>query len=103
MSSDKSYSFNDKSDCDDSDCVSSGTYSFHAFSLRFDDSVVSIRGLGSGVFVPTVVESKCGIFKFYMFELIRDKSKVVRLVKMSGKGFHQIIRTFNGKVADDSV
>ena len=52
----------DKPDDDGSDSGSSGTYSFHAFYLRFDDSADSISGLGSDIFVPTVVGSKCDIF-----------------------------------------
>ena len=45
--------------------------------LRLDVYVGSVRGLGSGAFVPTGVESKCGIFVFVMFVLIGVESKGV--------------------------
>ena len=35
-----------------------------AFPLRFDDSVGRVSGLGSGVFSPTGVDSKCDVFLF---------------------------------------
>ena len=62
LSSDEPDSLDDESDDDGSDSRSSGTYYFTAFSLNFDHSVGSVRGLGSGIFVPTGVESKCDIF-----------------------------------------
>ena len=52
LSSDESYSLDDKSDDDGYVSESSGTYSFYAF-LRFDDSISSVSDLGSRVFVPT--------------------------------------------------
>ena len=57
----------DKSDDDGYDSGFSGTYSFTTFSLRFENSVGRVSGLGSGVFVPTGVESKCDIFAFVVF------------------------------------
>ena len=56
--SEKSDSFYDESDLDGSDSRSFGTCNFPAFSLRFDDSVALVSGFGSGLFVPTGVESK---------------------------------------------
>ena len=53
LSSEESDSLNDESENVRSDSGSSGTYSFTAFSLRFDDSVGRVSGLGSGIFVPT--------------------------------------------------
>ena len=64
MSSDESDSLNDESDNDGSDSGSSGTYSFPNFSLRFDDFVGRVCGLGYVVFVTTGVKSKCDIFTF---------------------------------------
>ena len=57
-SSDESDSLDDESDKLGSDCVSSGTYYFHAFSLRFYDSIGSVSVLRYGIFLPTGVESK---------------------------------------------
>ena len=42
-------------------------YSFPAFSLCFDDFVGSVSVSGSGIFVPTGVDSKCDIFAFFVF------------------------------------
>ena len=55
---------------------------FFAPSLRFDDSLGRVSGLGPGVFVPTVVESKCDIFAFVMFVPIGVESKGVQLIEM---------------------
>ena len=38
-----------------------------SFSLNFDHSIGSVSGLGSGVFVPTGVESKCDVLTFVVF------------------------------------
>ena len=54
---------------------------FTLFSLRFDNSIGRVSGLGSGVFIPTGVESKCDIFVFVMFVPIRVESKGGRLVE----------------------
>ena len=72
----------DESDDDGSDSGSSGTYYFCAFSLRFDDYVGSVSGLGSGIFVPTGFDSKCYIFEFVVFVPIGVESKVGRLIEM---------------------
>ena len=82
LSSDEAYSLNDESDDDGSDSGSSGTYSFCAFSLRFDDSVGSVCGLGFGVFVPTGVKSKCDIFAFVVFVPIGVEPKGGQLIEM---------------------
>ena len=50
-------------------------YSFCDFSFRFDDSVGSGSGLGSGVFVPTGFDSKYDIFAFDLFVPIGVRSK----------------------------
>ena len=60
LSSDESDSLYDESDELGSDSGSSGTYSFHAFSLRFDESIGIVSVLGSEVFAPTGFESKVG-------------------------------------------
>ena len=78
----KSDSINDESDDDGSDSVSYGMYSFPAFPIHFEDSIVSVCGLESGVFVPTGVESKCDILAFFMFVPIGVKSIGGRLIKM---------------------
>ena len=67
LSSDQSYLFDDESDNDGSESGSSGMCSFPDFSLRFDDTIGCVSGLGSDIFVPTGVESKCDIFSFVMF------------------------------------
>ena len=67
MSSDKSYFLDDESGELGSDSRSSGTYSFRAFSLRFDESVGIVSVLGSDVFVPTGVNSKGDIFLYDIF------------------------------------
>ena len=46
---------------------------FSQFSLRFEDSVVSVSGLGSGVFVPT--GAKSFFFEIVVFAPIRVKPK----------------------------
>ena len=58
MSLDESDSLNDESYDDGSDSGFSSTYSFPAFSLCFDDSVVRVSDFGSGVFVPKGVDPK---------------------------------------------
>ena len=55
---------NDDSNDDGSVSGSSDTCNF---PFRFDDSVGRVSGVGSGVFVPTVVESKCDIVMLVMF------------------------------------
>ena len=82
MSSYQSDSFDDESDGDGSDSGSSGTYSFCAFSLRFDDSVGSVNGLGSGIFLPTGVNSKSDIFAFYVFVPTGVEYRGGRLIEM---------------------
>ena len=62
LSSYESYLLDYKSGGDGFDSGFSGTYYLCTFSLRFEDYVGSVSGLGFGVFVPTGVESKCDIF-----------------------------------------
>ena len=45
------------------------------------DSVGCVSGLGSSVFVPTGVDSKCCIFAFVVFVPIGVKSEGVQLIK----------------------
>ena len=59
LSSDKSDSLDDESNGDGSDSGFSGTYSFSDFYLCLENSVGRISVLGSGVFVPIGVDSKC--------------------------------------------
>ena len=73
LSLNKSYSLNNESDELGSDSGSSGTYYFCAFSLIFDEFVVSV--LGSDVFSPIGFVSKDGIFLSKTFVPKRVKSK----------------------------
>ena len=82
LSSDESDKLDDKSDNDGSDSRSSGTHCFLYFSLRFENSVVCISGLWSGVFVPIGFEYKCDIFGFVVFVTIGVKPKDGRLIKI---------------------
>ena len=75
LSSDELDFLNDESDNDGYESGSSGSYSFHAFSLRFDNSFGSFSGLRSEVFVPTGVDPKCDIFAFDVFLPTGGKSK----------------------------
>ena len=59
LSSDKSDSLDDESNDYGSDSGSSGMYYFPVFYFHFDDSVGRVSVLGSGIFIPIVVESKC--------------------------------------------
>ena len=79
---DESYYLDDKSNNDGSNSGSSGTYSFCAFYLRFDIYFVSISSLGSGVFIPAGVKSKCDSFAFVVFVPIGVKSKVGRPIEI---------------------
>ena len=56
---------------------------FHFF-FAFYDSVGSVGGLGSGVSVPTVVESQYDIFAFVVFIPIGVESKGDRLIRKIG-------------------
>ena len=56
----ESYLLYDESENDESKSGSSGICSF---SLRFDNFVDLVSGLGSGVFVSTGVGSKCDVFR----------------------------------------
>ena len=67
LSSDESNSLDEDYDKLGYDSRSYGTHSFTAFYLRFDYSVGSVSVLGYGVFAPTGVESKGGMFAFDVF------------------------------------
>ena len=82
LSLEESDSLDDKFDYDGSDYGCSGTCYFTTFSSVFDESVGHISGLGSGVFIPTRVDSKGNIFVFVVFISIGVKSKCGRLIKM---------------------
>ena len=84
MSLEESDSLNDESYDDGSDSGFSSTYSFPAFSLCFDDSVVHVRGLGSGVFLPTGVDLKCDTFRLLYLYQLELNPKVVDSSKCSG-------------------
>ena len=72
MSLEESDFLYDKSDDDGSDSGSSGTCTF---PLRFEKSVVRVSALGSGVFVPIGVKSKCEVVTFVVFVPIGVDSK----------------------------
>ena len=61
---------------------------FPAFFIRFDDFFVRVSGLGSGIFVPTGVESKCDIFEFVVFVPIGVESKGGRLIEMFWRSYY---------------
>ena len=58
LSPDESDSLDGESEELGSDSISSGKYSFCAFTFRFDKSVDSVSVLGSDVSAPTVAEPK---------------------------------------------
>ena len=62
LSLDKLDSLDDDYDKLGSDSGSSGTYSYRAISLRFDNYVGSVSVLGSDNFASTGVQSKCDVF-----------------------------------------
>ena len=82
--SEESDSLNDEYDDDGSDYESSGTYSFPAFSLHFENSVGRVSGLGSGVFVPTGVDFKYDILALVVFVPIGVEFKCGQLIKKIG-------------------
>ena len=55
---------------------------FLVFLCVLTDSVGRFNCLGSGVFSPTGVESKCGIFLFAVFVPKGVKSKGVQLIEI---------------------
>ena len=61
MSLDNIYFLDDESNDYGSDSVSTGTC---AFTLNFDNYVGRVSGVGSGVFVPIVVEYNCDTITF---------------------------------------
>ena len=66
----------DESDSLDDDGSGFGYYGTCSFPFYFDDSVGSVSGLGSGIFVPTGVKSKCEIFAFVVLVSIGSSPKV---------------------------
>ena len=64
LSSEKSGLLNDESDNNWSDSRSYGTCDF---PLHYYEHVGHVSVLGSGVFVPIGVESKCDVFAFVVF------------------------------------
>ena len=97
LSLDESYSLNEEYDYDDSDSRSSGTYYFCAFSLRFDDSVGSVSGLGSGIFhqqdsIPKVIFLR--LTCSYQQQL---STKVVNSLKFSGAQTPYFISKFEAQ------
>ena len=75
LSSDESDSLDDESEELGSDSGSSGTYSFCAFYLCFDDYVGSVSVLGLDIFAPKGVDSKGDIFASDVFLPTGVKSK----------------------------
>ena len=51
------------------------------FTFHFYDPVGRVSGLGSGVFVPTGLDSKYDVFTFFLFVSIVFDSKGGRLIK----------------------
>ena len=80
--SEESYFLDDEYDEPGSDSVSSGTYYFRAFSLRFEKLVGSVSVLGYDVFVTIGAESKADIFLRLQFSYLQESSpKVVNSLK----------------------
>ena len=79
MSSDESDSINDDYEDDGYDSRSSGIC---AFPSSFEYSIGWVSGVGSGVFVTMVVDSKCDVVTFVVFFPIGGYSKDSRLVEM---------------------
>ena len=75
LSSEESDLFHDDSEAYGSDSGSSITCSSHNFSLRSENSVGFVSGLGSGIFGPAGVGSKCDIFGCDLFVPIGVESK----------------------------
>ena len=84
MSSEKSDYLNDETDKVGSDSGSSGTYSFCAFYIRFDESIVSGSVLGSDILGPTRVESKGDIFRLTFLYQQESSLKVVDCLNCFG-------------------
>ena len=55
---------------------------FVLFYLRFEDSISSVSGLGSGFFAPTGVDPKDDIFAFDVLVPTGVKSKGGQLIEM---------------------
>ena len=79
LSSDKSDSLDDEYDDDGSD---SGSYVTCNFTFRFDDSIVLVSGVGSGVFVPIGVDPNCDVVMLVVFVPIGVDSKCGRLIEI---------------------
>ena len=79
LSSDESDLLDDESDNDGSDSGSAGTCTF---PFRFDESVGRVCGVGSGIFFPIEVDSKCDVFTFVMFVPIGVESKGGQIIEM---------------------
>ena len=75
----ESDSLDDESDNNGSDSGSSGTCNLPCL---FDDSVDCVIGLGSGIFVPIGVRSKCDVVTFVVFVPIVVESKGGQLIEM---------------------
>ena len=75
LSLDESYFLDNETDNDGSESESSGTCSFPAFSLTFEDFVGRVSVLWSVIFVPTGEDSKCDVFEFFVFVAIVVKQK----------------------------
>ena len=71
--------FDDESDNNGSGSGSSGT---RTFPYHSGNSIGSFSGIGSGVFVPTGIESISDIFPLVVSVPIVDESKVGRLIEI---------------------
>ena len=78
------YLFDDESDYDESGSGSPGTYAFPFCSVNsvgsVGDSVGGVRGIGSGVFVPTVIYSIGDFVSLVVFVPRGVKSKGGQLI-----------------------
>ena len=71
LSSNESDSLDGESDDDGSESGSAGTcdftFCFEDSVGSVDDSVVSVRGMGSGIFVPIGIDYNCDVVTLVMF------------------------------------
>ena len=89
----ESYLIDDEYDDGGSDSGSSGTFSFPDF-LYFDDYVGRVSSLGSSVFVPTGVKSKCDFVRFSCSYQYESSPKVVDSSKHFGAQIPDFLSKF---------
>ena len=88
MLSDESDSLDDESDNNGSDSGFAGMcyfpFCFEDYVGSVGDSIGRVCGVGSGIFVPIVIESNCDVVPFVVFVPIVVESKIVRLIEIYG-------------------